>query len=233
MTIKLYITLSAFALLLQQTVNGAEAEKYRYEAVPAANTAEKQSVEMTFGVDASGVTCVSKTVSSRGLTEIRARTDAVGEAIAVTKQSRDPEGKLSEDVAITRNGSEALLNNKAKNRSKAYDLPSGKPLAVDASLLVLMRSFPFEQGGTQRIFMIDFSGNSITVTLQQTAVEQITVPAGTFECFRMEVVVQILIFRPKIVYWITRESPHFLVKSIGKQGPFTPVYETSLIEIEK
>jgi hypothetical protein len=214
-------------------MQGAEIEKYHYEAVPIGKPAEKESVEMEFTADASGVTCFSKTVSKRGVTEIRATTDAKGEAVAVTKQSRDPDGLLYEDVVITRNGPEALLNNKAKNRTKSYDLQPDKDFAVDASLLVLMRFFPFDQGASRRIFMIDFSGHSVFVNLRQAAVEKITVPAGTFECYRMEVVVQILIFRPKIIYWITKENPHFLVKSIGKQGPFTPTYEISLVAMEK
>jgi hypothetical protein len=233
MTIKFHITLFAFGLLFQQTVNGAEAEKYHYEAVPAGNAAEKEDVAMEFATDTSGVTCFSRTVAKRGVTEIRATTDAKGEAVAVSKQARKADGTLYEDVDITRNSREALLSNKTKNRSKSYDLQPDKDFAVDASLLILMRFFPFDQDLSRRIFMIDFSGHSVFVNLRQTAVEKITVPAGTFECYRMEVVVQILIFRPKIIYWIAKENPHFLVKSIGKQGPFTPVYEISLVSMER
>ncbi len=103
------------------------------------------------------------------------------------------------------------------------------PFAVDGSLLVLLRSFPFSQGKEWNVFMVDFSGYAITVTIRQAGIEKVAVPAGEFECYRIEVVVDIPIFHPKVTYWLSARKPNFLVKHQGKKGPFTPSYITSLV----
>jgi hypothetical protein len=91
------------------------------------------------------------------------------------------------------------------------------------------RTFPFATGKEGQVYMVDFSGTSIGVTVRQAGNEQVVVPAGAFDCYRMEVVVNIPLLRPKITYWITTSEPHFLVKSEGKRGPFTSAYVTSLL----
>jgi len=106
------------------------------------------------------------------------------------------------------------------------------PFAVDGSLLVLLRSFPFNQGKEWNVFMVDFSGYAIKVAVRQAGMEKIAVPAGEFECYRIEVVVDIPIFHPKVTYWLSARKPNFLVKHQGKKGPFTPSYITSLVSWE-
>jgi hypothetical protein len=118
-------------------------------------------------------------------------------------------------------------------KRKEYILPEDKQLAVDSSLLVLLRSFPFNKNEEWKIFMIDFSQYSVKVTVRQSGTEPVTVPAGTFDCYRIEVIVNFFIFRPRITYWLSKERPHFLVKHSGKRGPFTPSYIASLVAIEK
>jgi hypothetical protein len=102
-------------------------------------------------------------------------------------------------------------------------------MAVDASLLGMLRSFPFEKNKAWDLFMIDFSQRSIRVTVRQSAIDTIEVPAGKFECYRMEVTINLFLFHPKITYWISKQEPHFLVKHHGKRGPFTPTYDTALV----
>jgi len=80
--------------------------------------------------------------------------------------------------------------------------------------------------------MVDFSGYAIQVTVRQAAIEKVVVPAGEFECYRIEVVVDIPIFHPKVTYWLSVRKPNFLVKHQGKKGPFTPSYVTSLGSME-
>jgi hypothetical protein len=111
-------------------------------------------------------------------------------------------------------------------------IPENIPLAVDASLLYLLRSFPFDTEAQWRVFMVDFSGHSIRITARHTGTEMVIVPAGDFDCYRIEVTVNLPIFQPKILIWLTKSEPHFLVKHSGKRGPFTPKYETTLKTIE-
>ena len=92
---------------------------------------------------------------------------------------------------------------------------------------------PFEQGKEWNIFMVDFSTVTFTVTIHQAAKELVVVPAGAFDCYKMEAVVDIPVLHPTITYWITVAEPHFLVKHEGKRGPFTPEYTTSLIAVER
>ena len=115
---------------------------------------------------------------------------------------------------------------------ETYDVPQDRRLAVDASLLVLLRSFPYGENKEWRIFMVDFSQHSVSVLVRQSSVERVLVPAGEFECYRMEVIVDLFLFHPTITYWISKETPHFLVKHQGKRGPFTPSYVTSLLSKE-
>jgi hypothetical protein len=78
--------------------------------------------------------------------------------------------------------------------------------------------------------MIDFSGRSVNATARQAGIERITVPAGEFLCYRIEVLVHTFILKPTIVCWVTIEKPHFVVKNEGKRGILTPKYITTLIE---
>ena len=77
--------------------------------------------------------------------------------------------------------------------------------------------------------MIDFSGRSVTATARQAGIERITVPAGEFSCYRMEILIHAFILSPTIVCWVTTEKPHFVVKNEGKRSLFGPKYITTLI----
>jgi hypothetical protein len=100
------------------------------------------------------------------------------------------------------------------------------------SLLYLLRSFPFNRSGQWRVFMADFSGQFITVSIRDQGMERVIVPAGTFDCYRVEVTVSFLFLKAKITYWLTTSPPHFLVKHEGRRGPFTKTYTTALVSRE-
>ena len=74
-----------------------------------------------------------------------------------------------------------------------------------------------------------FSGESITTTARQAGIERISVPAGEFSCYRMEVVIHTFILSPTMVCWVTTEKPHFVVKHEGKRSLFSPKYITTLL----
>jgi hypothetical protein len=68
----------------------------------------------------------------------------------------------------------------------------------------------------------------VTATARQTAIERITLPAGEFSCYQVEVLVHTFILSPTIVCWVTTEKPHYMVKSVGKRTIFSPKYVTAL-----
>lgn len=125
----------------------------------------------------------------------------------------------------------AARRHDGETRVKDYELPDDKPSSVGASLLLWMRHFPFGSGRELRVFMVDYSQRKVDVVVREKGIETVEVTAGTFECHRMEVEVQVPIFNPRITFWLTTEAPHFLVRHEGKRGPFTPTYETELVEI--
>jgi hypothetical protein len=94
-----------------------------------------------------------------------------------------------------------------------------------------MRGFPFGSGALREVFMADWSRRTVDVDVREKGVETVEVPAGTFECYRMEVVVKVLVFRPRITFWIATAPPHFLVRHRGRRGPFTPTFVTTLERI--
>ncbi len=211
-------------------------EKYTYEAVPKGSEREdrKEFIEMEFIHSFERIFFTSKKVISDTQEIIKLKMLSDGNFLSGTKNIIDNHGKNIRIAEILKNNQKVYVerNIRGKKKIKEYILTRDKPLAVDASLLILLRSFPFGKAISWNVFMVDFSQHSITVTVHNAGVETISVRAGTFECYRMEVIVNLFIFHPKITYWITKSKPHFMVKHMGKRGPFTPSYITSLVSIE-
>ena len=210
-------------------------EEYRYEAyVPGKGSdSGKEAVWMKIAFGGSGIEYASGTTSIETVEEITIKTDRSGRFLHGKRRINTP-GKQPAQERIWRDQDRAYLEQGPGNEKRAtgYDLPVDKPLAVDGSLLLLLRSFPFDTGLEWKVFMIDFSGYTVTVTVRQVGVERVSVPAGTFDCYRIEVVPQLFLFKPVLTYWLARAKPHFLVKNIGKRGPFTATYVTSLVRAE-
>ena len=212
-------------------------EKYTYEARPM-NSVKRQSKEfitMEFLHFENRVLYTSTITKSGSMEVTRIAVKPDGDFISATRDQADDSGGYMRLEQIWRDENKAYVQ-RYKNGAaavKEYLLPGDRRLAVDASLLVLLRSFPFNENRAWKLFMVDFSQHSISVTVNQAAVEDVRVPAGNFTCYRMEVIVDLVIFHPKITYWITKAVPHFLVKHQGKRGPFTPSYETSLLTWNK
>jgi hypothetical protein len=211
-------------------------EKYTYEAAPKGKERTKtEIIEMEFIHSSEQTTCNQRILRPDGQEVIKIEMLPDGSFFSGTKYFMNELGKTIRTVRIVReNGMVSVeRHSEEKKEKKNIKLPSDKVLAIDASLLVLMRNFPFDQGSQWDVFMVDFSRQSVSVSVRQAGVEKVLVPSGEFECYRMEVTVKVFIFRPKIIFWITKTSPHFLVKHTGKRGPFTPEYITSLVSRDK
>jgi hypothetical protein len=210
-------------------------EKYRLEAVPIGGEAsQRESIEITLVDGDQGVEYISRTLSPEEVEEITIHTDRQGRFISGlrTTSSRQTVKVQQEKVWLEDRKAHIEWGTREEKKRKEYELPPDMPLAVNGSLLVLLRSFPFNQGKEWNVFMIDFSGYAIRVTIRQTGMEKVAVPAGELVCYRIEVVVDIPIFHPKVTYWISVRKPNFLVKHQGRKGPFTPSYITSLVSLD-
>lgn len=64
--------------------------------------------------------------------------------------------------------------------------------------------------------------------------EAITVPAGTFACYKIEIGVRgaLGMFVPKDYYWIAKKKPFYLVKRARRDGPAYPKETLELAKIE-
>jgi len=219
----------------ENSPGGRNVEKYRYEAIPIGGEAShKELIEIELIGEDRGVEYISKTISPEDIEEITIHTDREGRFISGlrTTSSRQNEKVQQEKVWIADRKAYVERGTGEEKKRKEYELPQDMPFAVDGSLLVLLRSFPFNESREWTVFMVDFSGYAIKVTVRQAGMEKVAVPAGEFECYRIEVVVDIPIFHPKVTYWLSARKPNFLVKHQGKKGPFTPSYITSLVSLE-
>ncbi len=211
-------------------------ERYRYEAVPvkSQDASKTKSIEINIDYTGSQTIFIMKSISSKEVEYITIELNAEGNFASGARSVTDISGKSKFEGSMWRKQETvyARRGSGREQKTREFELPKNKDLAVDGSLLLLLRSFPFDRGIEWKLFFIDFSQQSVSGSVSQAGVENIRVKAGEFECYRMEVIIHAFIFRPKITYWITKMEPHFLVKHRGKIGPFTKTYLTQLVSIE-
>ena len=214
---------------------GSKTEKYHYEAFPTDHQASQKTLsKWNLSRRRRGIGYYSKVISPDSLENISIQMDQEGRFISGTKRLlQGPDRPVQQEKNLERSTQGCCGGTyRRRYKRKEYRLPPDKELAVDGSLLARLRFFPFGEGKKWDLFMVDFSGYSITVTVLQEGREKIAVPAGEFDCYRLVAVVNIPVLKPKIRYWLWTQKPNFLVKHQGKRGPFTPSYTTSLVSFE-
>jgi len=234
-TLFLLLLVPAQGLALPDTIESGprgnnRVEKYRYEAIPEGRQNDKEEIELTFSFEEKGTEYASTMVSARSGERITIKMTRKGDLISGARSLLSSSGSLTE-AKIWRDGNKAYLEQTSGTDKKTIqlDIPEGRTLAVEGSLIMLLRFIPYDSATRRDLFMIDFSGKSVTATARQAGIERITVPAGEFSCYRMEVLVHTFILSPTIVCWVTIEEPHFVVRNVGKRSLLGPKYVTSLI----
>ncbi len=208
-------------------------EKYQYEAIPEGKENETEEIGATLSFEENGIELASVSLSEKGQERILLKMTGSGDLISGTRSFTSSSGSVAEQK-IWREGSKAYVERiSAKERKTVeLDIPKGAILAVEGSMLVLLRFFPCDDDSHWNLFLIDFTGKSAAATASSAGTERVVVPAGEFSCYRIEVLFHvplISIINPKVVCWLTEEKPHVVVRSVGKRGFFTPKYVTSLI----
>jgi hypothetical protein len=230
-----FLETASVAVNPKEAAGGPRVEKYRYEAIPTDHqTSPKDFIEMEF-IDAEGGTEYrSKINSTSSFEEISIQMDKEARFISGLRRSLEGLERPVGQERIWRDGNKVVVEKQIEGgiKRREHRVPPDKELAVDGSLLALLRFFPFDGGKKWNLFMVDFSGYSIGVAVFQEGREKISVPAGDFECYRLVTVVNIPVLKPRITYWLWIQKPNFLVKHRGKRGPFTPSYTTSLVAFE-
>jgi hypothetical protein len=209
-------------------------EAYRYTSASGDNRA-KETIFMAYDFANDHVMLSSRTLGRDSFQTVALILTPQGTVVSATLESKtSPDGEVLQKSRIRRENETVYVDNTHGRKSNARSIivPEGQELAVDVSLLYLMRQFPFNTGKGWRVFMVDFSGQSVTVSISNKGTDLVTVPAGEFPCYRMEVLISVAFLNATITYWLTKSPPHFLVKHIGKKGPFTKTYTTVLDSIE-
>lgn len=210
-------------------------EQYHYESTPVKKkNAAIETIDVRIIRNKNLLTYTSTRNTAEGIRTTELFLEPDGTFLTGFRKNTAPGGLTKNQSTIKKSHEAIMVHRMIKDTAKVkkHAIPKDKQIAVDASLLVLMRSFPFSTDTVWHIFMVDFSGHTISVTVKNAGTEDISVPAGTFACYRMDVTVNLWFFRPKITYWLSIEKPHFLVKHHGRQGPFTSRYTTVLTNID-
>jgi len=210
-----------------------KSEFYLYQAYPAGcpTDGSRETIRVEILHFKNSLRYVS-TITQKNQTElVKISMNPDGTFISGTRETIDDSGKQTRRERIWRDNNKVYVQRylEGKSTSKQYRLRDEQMLAVDVSFLWMLRSFPFGKNTSWDFFMIGFSQRSARVTVRQSVIDSIEVPAGKFECYRMEATINFFLIHPKSTCWITKQEPHFLVKHRGKRGIFTPTYDTLLV----
>ena len=201
-------------------------ETYHYQAVPVGKESDTEQIRMVLSFEDDRIDFASTSVSEKTKEEVVLKMTGKGDLVSGTRSLTSSSGKVAK-AKIWRDGNRVYTYGRKK--TTAADIPKTAILAIKGSLLVLLRSFPYGTTDQWNLFMIEFSGKSIPASVRQTGTERISVPAGEFLCYRVEVRFHVFILNPVVVCWVAADNPHIVVKSIGKRGIFSPTYVTSLL----
>lgn len=212
-------------------------ELYRYTSFQGAKLDDraKETIFMTYDSANGRVMIFSKTLGKDSLQTVVITLTPQGTVVSATLESKtSPGGEIIQQSRIRKENRTVYVDvtHGQKKNIRRIGVPEGQEVAVDASLLYLMRQFPFDAGTGRRVFMVDFSGQFVTVSVSNKGTELVTVPAGEFPCYRMEALISLAFLKATITYWLTKSPPHFLVKHRGKKGPFTKTFTTVLDSID-
>ena len=145
-------------------------ETYHYQAVPVGKESDKEELDLILSFEEDSSEYASTIISPKSDERISIKMSKEGQLISGTRSLlKSPEGPVEEK--IWRDGDAAYVEQTSGtgNKTKQLNIPEGKTLAIEGSLLVLLRFFPYDSSTRWDLFMIDFSGESVTATARQVA----------------------------------------------------------------
>jgi hypothetical protein len=237
--------LAAFAALLQAAAqpatNGAASaakpEVYLYETTQAGDEdpreLERVRLQVTHLPD--GVVSTYRAEQVDGWEEVTIRTRGDCSIVTAIKEEFNCQRAVSTHSRIwVQDGVAFVQRGRIGGSDRVRSVPLGSTeLVPDAAILFRLRAFPFDTDQTIEFLIASFSQFFVRMKVRQTGVETVMVPAGSFECYRLEATFEFLVLRFKTAFWFSKSKPHFLVKYEGRRGLFfTPVYTTCLTGME-
>jgi hypothetical protein len=142
------------------------------------------------------------------------------------REIRDDSGRLvrveNRDLNYTGGSGRITITDAGTGRTEVRQVSVGATSVGAEMLAAHLRLLPETDGRQTWFELITRDGKVVPVAASIVGTERVTVPAGTFECYKIEVdptgFVGFLsdLFLPRIFMWHTVAAPHFWVKY---QGP--------------
>ena len=212
-------------------------EKFVYVTVLASDEkGEKQEdVVMELRHSETGLVNVYSSRHVNGSELVTIVTGPDGKLIEATKTEKDSKNRHVAAYRIWVENDTAHIGELKAGRTEkvsSRDM-ADQVLVVDAGLLASLGTFPFDANREITILMASFAGRFVTMTVRQIGTETVSVQAGRFECYKLEVSIDIVVKKIRTLFWLTKDAPHYLVQFEGRRGLFfAPVYRTRLVSRE-
>ncbi len=214
----------------------APVEEGEYAALDAKTGADLWREQWTVkGVSQDGQTTVRVEENGKGMRgsttpttwTIRMRLDhtALETRFSSTQEIRDLSGQLltvrQRELDFTGGSGRITTTDARTGKAESRDL-SLPPYTISVETLAMeLRALPDKPGQQMRFNLVTIDGKQIEMLAKIVGREQVTVPAGSFDCYKVEVsptgVVGFIagLIMPNIYMWHTVAPPHLWVKYLG------------------
>src|SRR5690606_17349685 len=120
---------------------------------------------------------------------------------------------------------------------KVFEIPSDT--LIVSGIAVALRGFPFNSGEKVKAHLLTNEPHLYEIEIEDGGMEEVSVPAGTFDSYRLKVNVNLGFFSrcagflPVTYFWFDASSPHPWLRYQGLEGGRgTPQIEMRLVEME-
>lgn len=207
-------------------------EHYLYEVVPKGKQGPRESFAVRFLPSSNRITCIREQSGTSYYENAVLLLSADGRLLSGELRQgmlTNPVPNWVSTISVTSNSLTITLTRGDKRSSpKSYSISPSQDVAADISNLMLLRDFVASGECDRNITIADFAERMIEARLERMEKETVTVPAGTFECRKVVLSIDLLLFSFRMTYWVTEASPHYLIKYEGRRSLFGTVYETYL-----
>jgi hypothetical protein len=115
-------------------------------------------------------------------------------------------------------------------KSKVLNIPEGSTFPTDI-LPILLRGYNFNSKQPAKFHIFSTDGKLYKINTKIVNVEEITVPAGSFRCYKLELILDMGLlnkivgyFLPKTFMWFTVNTPHTWIKYEGLESGLNSPY---------
>lgn len=161
---------------------------------------------------------------------------------SVKGERRDPEGNLLSEMEVKMDPPSGKITYRESQDGEAVRpaiLPWTPQALPDELLFHWARTLPFEEekGGAECMLLVS-PKRQFKIQARVRGTEQVTTPAGTFSCYRVELAPRLLgplkALAPKMFLWCRTDPPHSWVRYQGPVGgPGSPQAVIELVRFDE